>query len=285
MNVLRIINTALSEMTKSEYKVALFASSNIGDFAFETLDSISKKIGTSTTSVLRFCHRIGFEGYKELQDSIRAELKANSSLPDKFEQAVNDADNAGLAFGICNRAQASLRRTFDELSDEVLDRAVSCLVGAERIFTFGMKESYALAHYAYTRLITVRPNVSVLPVAYNGEVEYLLSLNENDVCLVFLFHRYTGASVRILKRLKERGVRILLVSAAPYDEIAEYSDVLLPCYVDIGGIKNSSVAPVALVDCICNAAAMKLGDEALEYMRMSEAEFKNLEVLSNGENS
>ena len=75
-------------------------------------------------------------------------------------------------------------------------------------------------------------------------------------------------------------MRILLVSAAPYDGIAEYADVLLPCYVDIGGVKNSSVAPVALVDCVCNAAAMKLGEDALEYMRMSEAEFKNLGVLS-----
>ena len=279
MNVLRIINDILPEMTKTEYKVALFAMSNISDFAFETLDAISEKIGTSTTSILRFCHRIGFVGYKEFQDSVRVELKSNSTLPDKFLQAVNNADNDSMAFRICNRAVACVRRTFDELSDAVLDKAVSTLIEAGRILTFGMKESYALAHYAYTRLATVRPNVSILPVGYNGEIEYLLSLNENDVCLVFLFHRYTKESVRILKRLKDRGVRVVLVSAAPYDKIAEYSELLLPCYVDIGGIKNSSAAPVALVDYICNAAAMKLGDAALEYMRLAEAEFKNLDVL------
>lgn len=279
MNVLRIINNTLTEMTKTEYKVALFAVSNISDFAFETLESISEKIGTSTTSVLRFCRRIGFEGYKELQESVREDLKANSSLPDKFEKTANNDGKDGLTCRICNRALDCLRRTFDELSDEVMDKAVSALAGAVRIFTFGMKESYALAHYAYTRLITVRRNVSVLPVGYNGEVEYLLSLNENDVCLVFLFHRYTAEAVRILKRLKECGVQILLVSAAPYYEIAEYSDILLPCYVDIGGIKNSSVAPIALVDCMCNATAMKLGDDALEYMRMNESEYKKLEVL------
>ena len=211
---------------------------------------------------------------------MRAELKANSSLPDKFAKTANETADNGIAFGICNKAQACIKRTFDELSPEMLDKAVSFLIHAGRILTFGMRESYALAHYACTRLITVRRDVSVLPVGYNGEVEYLLSINEKDVCLVFLFHRYTAESLRVLKRLKERGVKILLVSAAPYDKIAEYADVLLPCYVDVGGLKNSSVAPVALVDCICNAVAIKLGDNALEYMRMCEAEFKNLDLLS-----
>ena len=279
MKVLRIINDILPEMTKTEYKIALFAISNIGDFAFETLDVVSEKIGTSTTSIIRFCRRLGFDGYKEFQDSVRSELKPASTLPDKFYQAVNETDDDSLASRIAKRAIDNIKRSFDELSSEVLSKAVDLLLGAERIFTFGMKESYALAHYAYTRLITVRREVSILPVGYNGEVEYLLSLRENDACIVFLFHRYTKESLRILKRLKELGVRVLLVSAAPLENIAEYADVLLPCYVDIGGIKNSSVAPAALVDYICNAAAMKLGDEALEYMRLAEAEFKNLDVL------
>ena len=133
MNILKIINAALSEMTKSEYRVAVYAGGNISEFAFETLDSISKKIGTSTTSVLRFCRRIGFLGYKELQESVRAELKANSSLPDKFAKTANETADNGIAFGICNKAQACIKRTFDELSPEMLDKAVSFLIHAGRI--------------------------------------------------------------------------------------------------------------------------------------------------------
>jgi DNA-binding MurR/RpiR family transcriptional regulator len=78
MDTLKIINDTLSKMTKTEYKIALFATSNINDFAFETLEEISKKIGTSTASVIRFCRRLGFEGYKEFQDKLREELKRQS---------------------------------------------------------------------------------------------------------------------------------------------------------------------------------------------------------------
>ena len=74
MRIIGTINAALSDMTKSEYKVALFCIGNIEEIAFDTLEALAERISTSTTSVIRFCRRLGFAGYKELQEEVKHSL-------------------------------------------------------------------------------------------------------------------------------------------------------------------------------------------------------------------
>ena len=278
MRIIGTINAALSDMTKSEYKVALFCIGNIEEIAFDTLEALAERISTSTTSVIRFCRRLGFAGYKELQEEVRRELKAQPSLPDKLERTIS---SSGGRLEATSRAVIScVERSLAETSEENISRAVDMICGAARVFTFGMKESYALAHYAYTRLLSVRGEVNLLSIGFSGEIEQLLSLGEGDVCVFYLFHRYTSTSLEVLSALKDRGVSVILVSSPPFSEEIISGSLLFSVYTDIGGVKNSAAAPIALTDCICNAVAVRLGDSALEYMRSSEELFSRFSILA-----
>ena len=95
----------------------------------------------------------------------------------------------------------------------------------------------------------------------------------------FLFHRYTRQTVKLLELLKQQRVSVILVTDPPYEDIAKNAEVLLPCLVDCGGIKNTAVAPVVLMDYLCDAVAAKLGDRSLEYMKNAEALFRQGEIL------
>ena len=69
MNIIENIKNNLDNMTKSEYAVAVYCLSNLGVFAFDTLEVAAEKAETSTASVIRFCKKMGFDG-----------LRFNSSL-------------------------------------------------------------------------------------------------------------------------------------------------------------------------------------------------------------
>ena len=165
--------------------------------------------------------------------------------------------------------------TFRSISEQELERAVEFLCNAKKVFTFGMRESFALAHYAYTRLLSVRQRVCLLQAGVNEQIETLLDAETTDVCLVFLFHRYTRQSIRILELLKERNVPVILVTNEPCDLLEGLAQVLLPCQVDCGGIKNSAVAPIVLLDYFCGAVAAELGEESLAHMRACEELFRS----------
>ena len=272
MRIAESVRTCLDDLTRSERQVALWFLGNGEDFAFCTLDGIAQKIDTSTTTVLRFCRRLGFDGFRDLQNAVRQQLRYSPALPEKYLRTV-DVPNTLLEHTLTG-ALDCIHATFGGLSQETLDEAVALLCEGDRVYTFGMKESRALAHYGYTSLATVRPNVQLLEAGANGQLEMLLDLKPGDVCLAYLFHRYTLQSLQILELIAKRGVRVVLITEEPYDRVEPLAQVLIPCRVDGGGIKNTSVAPVVLTDYFCGAAAARLGDRALEHMKQAEALFR-----------
>ena len=279
VELLRLVRDTYRRMTKSEQKVADAFLSNFDGFAFSTLDMISREIGVSTTTTIRFCRTLGYEGYKEFQYAVRQELKPLAKLPDKLLSLSDENADSTLLERTIQRAVHNIYRTFNELSKEALTRAVELLSNSKRLFIFGMRESYSMCHYAYSRLITVRDEVFLLNAGNQGMVESLLSLNAEDTCLVFVFRRYTDLTVRILPILKNRGAKVILVTSDPFDALAPYADALLPCYLDVGGIKNSYVAPACLVDYFCSATSAGAKNNRFERMNQIEDVLKSTGMI------
>lgn len=279
MKIVEKINRCYEEMTKTERQVASYFLGHSNDFAFCTLDKIATTMDTSTTSVIRFCRRLGFAGYKTFQEALREDLKYQQpDLPDKLQRTLHASAGDERLTRTVSRDIRCIQQTFCDIPYESLTEAVQLIANARRVYTFGMKESFALSHYAYTRFLTVRPDVYMLGGS-NGEVESVLSLTEEDVCIVYLFHRYTKQTLQLLPILQKQGVKIIIVTSAPYDQLEQYATLLLPCCVDAGGIKNTAVAPICLADYLCNAVAVQGGEKTLEYMQKSEELFRTNAIL------
>lgn len=279
MRIAAQITRELDSMTRSEAKVAAFALGHLHDIAFYTLEVLAKQVDVSTTTVLRFCRRLGFEGYMPFRQAARQELRNQPDLMDKLRRTADRDTDTTLLSQTLARSIDCIQTTFRELSPTHVQAAVERIAGARRVYTFGMRESFALAHYAYTRFQTVREDVYLLGRGDGLDVEAVLSLTPEDVCVVYLFHRYTRQSLHMLELLKEQGVPVILITSPPCDEIERFAAVLLPCQVDLGGIKNSSVAPVSLADYLCNAVAMTHMDRTMERMKQCEALYRRGQIL------
>ena len=279
MNVMDRIRQELEEMTRSERQVAAYVLGHMSDIAFFTLEELAQETDVSTTSVLRFCRRIGFAGFKPFQQTVRADLKYSPDLLDKFHRTTDNQLKDTLLAQTVQQGIRCIQQTFQDLPFDAITDAVQRLANGRRVYTFGMRESQALAYYAYSRLLTVRGDVFLYADGYSGNIEALLSLNKDDVFLVFLFHRYTRQTLQILEVLKQRGVHILLVTSPPVDVVARFAAVLLPCQVDASGIKNSALSPVCLADYLCNAVAMIHPENTLQRMKDSEELFHRSDML------
>jgi DNA-binding MurR/RpiR family transcriptional regulator len=281
MGIIELIRMKMEQMTRSEQRVALYILGHMNDIAFFTLDEMARQTDVSTTTVLRFCRRLDFDGFKQFQHAVRTDLKYSPDLLDKFHRtADNQLENTLLAQTV-QQGIRCIQQTFLELPFELIEEAVGTLANARRVYTFGMRESQALAAYAYSRLLTVRGDVFLYQDGYTGNVEALLSSTDADVFVVFLFHRYTRQTLRILEVLKERNVQVILITSPPVEMVARLATVLLPCQVDANGIKNSALAPICLADYLCNAVAMVNAEATLQRMRQSEELFVRSEIIEN----
>lgn len=271
------IEAQLDVMTKTERQAAAYFIGHPDQFAFLTLDKVAVKIGVSTASVIRFCQRLGYYGYKDFQETLRADLSTGMPLPAKLKQSrATQSDQ--LLHRVVHDGIHAIEQTFEDLPAGDLARAVELLEDSRRVFTFGLRESHALAHYLYTRLITVRDNVSILDTGFHTMLEPLLDLNAQDVVVVFLFRRYTDQSLRMLPLLKATGASVILITSTPCEEqLIPHADVVLPCHVENNGIKNTYLAPIALSDYFCNAMAQT--DTAADRIDHIEALLQNAGVL------
>lgn len=279
MNITEIVKNVFPELSKSEQAVASYFLDHVQEFTLQTLDTVAESVGVSTTSVIRFCRRVGFSGYKEFQNHLRSEVNIQLTLPEQFKMLDALQVDDSLAQRILQDGLDNISRTFNEMPPHVLEDAAKILHEAKRVFTFGMRESLALAHYAYTRLATARGNTQILDVGYNGMVEQALDLTSQDAVLVFMFHRHTAQSLKTLPFIKSQGAKVILVTSAPYHTLEKYADIVLPCHVKTRGIKNSSLAPICLADYFCNAVALLNKDNTDARMAKIEQTLKNEQVL------
>lgn len=279
MSIVDRIRIEMERMTRSERRVAVVTLGRMNDVAFFTLDELARQADVSTTTVLRFCRRLDFAGFKQFQQAVRNDLKYSPDLLDKFHRtAENQLENTLLSQTV-QQGIRCIQQTFQEIPFAMVDDAVKYISKARRIYTFGMRESQALAAYAYSRLLTVRGDVFLFQEGYAGNVESILNLTDEDVFVVFLFHRYTKQTLRILEILKQRNVRVILITSPPVEAVATFATVLLPCQVDANGIKNSALAPICLADYLCNAVAMVNAEDTLQRMKQSEELFIQSEII------
>lgn len=269
MSIADQLRPCLEEMTRSERKVASRFLGNPDDFAFMTLERAAAETGVSTTTVLRFCRRLNFLGYKDFQEALRQDMKRQPNLPEKYRRTVAQNTDALLEKTVRMDMQC-LQETFQEIPGTALAKTLEQIHTANRVYTFGMKESFALAHYLYTRLLSVRKDVYLLNAGGTTDVGQVAGITKQDVCIVFAFHRYSQQTLRLLPMLQRQGAAVIVITSEPMGEVAPYATVLLLCRVDAGGIKNTAVAPICLADYLCNAVAVLRGVEALEHMRQLE---------------
>lgn len=268
----------LEKMTRTEQQAADYFLAHPNSFALSTLEKVAGEIGVSTTTVIRFCRRLGFDGFKDFQQALRKDMKHQLALPFKLQQNNLTVSGELLARVIDDGINA-ISTTFSGMPMDLLDSAIEKIGTAKRIFVFGMRESFAIVHYIYTRLTTVRREVHILDAGYRGMIEPMLDLTKDDLCIAVIFHRYAEQSIKILPRIKEQGSSVILITSDPYDTLAPYADIILPCHVQNNGIKNTSLAPICLADYFCNAIAVQYPDETTKQINSVEKLLRGTSIL------
>jgi DNA-binding MurR/RpiR family transcriptional regulator len=109
-----------------------------------------------------------------------------------------------------------------------------------------------------------------------GFPEEIINAKENDVCIGFMFPRYSKHTANILSWFKQRGVKIILITSPNWSTVKHYGDIILPCYVNSISFKNSFVAPMCLINYITAAIAMDDLPGAMEVIKQTE------QILSQG---
>ena len=268
------ISAAYSGLTYSQRKVANYVQEKYEDVAFETLEKLAAKAGVSTTTVIRFSRALGYSGYSEMQEDIKKEIQTKGSLPDRLERAAAVSDNDLLSDTLLGLAMMAGNILIGLLSDRI--EPIRLISGAKNIYVLGMRSSFSLAHYMVSRLGEIKKNVHFVQLTGLIYPEEIVSADVGDVCIAYIFPRYSKTGINILAWMRSRGVKIVLITSNNNLPVRSYGDICFRCAIQSVSCKNSLTAPMCLTNYLVAELALRNYDEAHEVLSRTE------DILSTG---
>lgn len=264
-----IIAHRFDTYTKSHRAVAGFISENYDESAFMTLEQLAVAAGVSTTTVVRFAKDLGFPGYSEMQKALRADLKAKAGLPERFDAQAEIPEDDILKK--CMQSDISnIEQTFRINNMHTLRKAIAMLSQPVNLYLMGMRRSYALANYAFSHFGQIRENVRLVNGTGLNYPEEMLPTRKGDVCLAFIFPRYSHTTLTLLQYLKNKGVQIILVTSANHAAVDRYADIVLGCETNSTSAKSSYAGPIALINYLTTAYMQQNKASSMDMLTQTE---------------
>jgi len=264
------ITDCFDRLTRSQKTVANYYLENPDEIVFCTLEDIAMKIGVSTTTIIRFARILGYSGYSDMQKNIQTSLLEKVSLPERLTLSSDTVPQDQLLMKTMQNDISDITATMTNISQSDLADAIKEISSARSVYILGMRSSFSLAHYMTSRLGQIRPNVRLIQSIGMIYPEELIGCNEQDICISFLFPRYSKTTANLILWLRKRGVRIILFTGQSISAISNYGDIFLPCSVGSISFKNSFAAPICLINYITTAITLLDHSRAVETLQEME---------------
>ena len=271
------VNEKYNDMTHAQKTVANYVGEHPDDIAFCTLETLAAKINVSTTTVIRFARAMGYSGFSDMQDEVKREMQTKSTLPERLDDLISSRGGEDLTLQSCFATDMdNLNQTLSGLDPQELRKAVDMISGVNRIYILGMRSSFSLAHYLTSRLGEIKRNVSFVQSTGMIYPEEVVSAGEGDVCIAYVFPRYSKTALNILAWMRSYGVKVILFTSMNDLPIRSYGDLCFNCAINSTSCKNSLTAPMCLTNYLVAELANQNYDEAHEVLSRTE------ELLSTG---
>ncbi|MBX3141299.1 MAG: MurR/RpiR family transcriptional regulator [Trueperaceae bacterium] len=262
MTVIDQIREHYPALSPTEQRIARHYLQHGRVMVFASASQVARRLGISTSTIVRFAQQLGYSGYVELQERMQSEYDAARRLvsvkvarEDLIEHVVRqDAENI-----------ASVLR-----NEEALISAGIALANAPRVWVTGSRSSGDLASIAWRLLNMVRPNVTLLDPNAADVADRIMDLEPEDVLLVFSMSRYAQEMVQLVELAPPRAGTVL-VTDEHVSPLLPFADWPISVATQPAAMFRSLTAVMTALQALVAATAREIGDEQVDA-RLAKAE-------------
>ena len=248
-NFLKLLETKSQNLSRQHRRIANFLLYNHLEAAFLNVAELAKRAGVSSATVVRFATAMGFNGYPALQKELQQ--IAQGSIGKHEFLAVEASGNEDSLSGTITQSMRALKTFSEEVDIERFETAAKILQKARKIITLGHKASFGVAVHAAYVIGKVHKDVRY----FQGTDEFdafsvINDLTQEDVALVYAVIHYPRSTLKLIRLLAKRGVKIVLISDYRTFEEVELTSVSLLTPLLFQGFLDIMTPMLALTDAL-----------------------------------
>jgi DNA-binding MurR/RpiR family transcriptional regulator len=249
-------------LSRSYRKVADYIMSNYYEVSFMTAAQLAYAVGVDTTTVVRFSQRLGYNGYPELLNDIRDQVKSEIYAAYEPKELLAD-DPAGAFKDRAEQEQHNLKQMLIHNPPDHVRRVADLFAGAKHVVL--VAEGYAAVVASMTAAQLRHRGISAEatsndPVLMSGT---LLSLAPTTLVIGISATEYGASVAKALAFARSKGCATLGVVGALASPVNRMSDEVVFAPTDVAGPLPSIVALSAALSALVMIAA-KESDATVE---------------------
>lgn len=203
------------ELTPVERAIADYMMAHIDELAYLSTRDLARLTFTSSSAIVRFAHKLGYQGYNDLKKQLISEKayldlhfdQIDPNIPFHQEDAMMK-----VAHVISELMVESAKDTLSLLDHDHLQQAVNILHRAKHIYVFGFGAYVSLAKVFQLKMSRIRKYVVVQ--GFVGEENYQADMMSKDDCAIFI--SYTGENIylnHIATMLKAKQIPMIAITS------------------------------------------------------------------------
>lgn len=256
MSIEDLIAHLNDRLTPTERRIAEAITEDPSLLAFGTVSDLAERVGASAPSVVRFANKLGFEGFRTLQQQVRDGLSRQMGRP-----GLRIRRPQGLT-PVRRAIDEAVHDAFATLDEERLAALAAPIASARSVWILSGETSRAGAHALRSGLSMVRPHVTLVEEHSTGRD--VSCAGPGDAAVVLDFERYRRHAVSAARALADLGVTIVAITDGPLSPLASLTTTWCGLRVPPVGPFDSSVPAVIAAELLVAHVARELGEDARE---------------------
>ena len=220
---------ALHQSFKSaELRLADYVLEQPSDVLDLTIHDLEEKSGSSYATIIRFCKKVGFAGFKEFKASLAEDL---------IQGDDQDFVTTGFPIDLNDSVESIIQKTFSQsakvlddthkmLNPDVIETVANKLVAAREILFIGTGTSGMSAQYAYTRFMRIGFHCSSETDATLYKVK-TSCMDEQDLLFAISGSGRSAGVVDAAQLANEKGVTVISLTDFAISPLTRTSDINL----------------------------------------------------------
>lgn len=284
-DLIRKIQKEFNKLTKGQKLIAEFIINDYDKAAFMTALALGETVGVSESTVVRFAHSLGYDGYKDLQKQLQELVKNKLTTVQRLSMVSKYSNKEGILKKVMEKDMENIHKTINETGHEPFEKSIDLILNAKKVYILGLRSSSFIAGYLGFYLSFILRDVKVVTSSANDLFEQLFRVESEDVIIGISYPRYSKRTLEALDYCKEKGSKIISITDSLISPAAKYSDITLVAPSEMLSFVDSLVAPMSLINALILAIGLEKREDTAMYFEELERIWNKYNVYNSSMNN
>lgn len=186
---------------------------------YMSIRELANEVGVSTTTVMRFIKKVGYDSYNDFKYACKISLKSDKHLERNYDfSEVIDC----------------LKKFNSTYYKDKFNDAMVLIGNSENVMFLGVGNSGAVGQYGARRFTSA----GKFAISISDPYLKLSSLNEKTLVIALSVSGETSQVIDMVTSCKNVGCKVIVVTTTENCTLARLSNITIPYYINKNGIKN-----------------------------------------------